>query len=93
LTYARLYRINVRPAWEIREHDPDIIGIHDNDDVLIPEGVEEPPILRTLEIVRKRRAQSGLTKPTGEAKAHKKVGRNDPCHCGSGKKFKKCHGR
>ncbi len=22
-----------------------------------------------------------------------KVGRNDPCHCGSGKKFKACHGR
>jgi uncharacterized protein YecA (UPF0149 family) len=21
-----------------------------------------------------------------------KVGRNDPCFCGSGKKFKKCHG-
>ncbi len=21
------------------------------------------------------------------------LGRNDPCHCGSGKKFKKCHGR
>jgi hypothetical protein len=21
-----------------------------------------------------------------------KVGRNDPCWCGSGKKFKKCHG-
>jgi preprotein translocase subunit SecA len=21
-----------------------------------------------------------------------KVGRNDPCPCGSGKKFKKCHG-
>jgi hypothetical protein len=20
----------------------------------------------------------------------KKIGRNDPCHCGSGKKFKKC---
>jgi len=20
-----------------------------------------------------------------------KLGRNDPCHCGSGKKFKKCH--
>jgi len=19
-------------------------------------------------------------------------GRNDPCHCGSGKKYKKCHG-
>ena len=22
----------------------------------------------------------------------KDVGRNDPCYCGSGKKFKKCHG-
>ena len=22
----------------------------------------------------------------------RKIGRNDPCHCGSGKKFKKCHG-
>jgi uncharacterized protein YecA (UPF0149 family) len=24
--------------------------------------------------------------------AQPKVGRNDPCPCGSGKKFKKCHG-
>jgi preprotein translocase subunit SecA len=23
----------------------------------------------------------------------KKVGRNDPCPCGSGKKYKKCHGK
>ena len=22
----------------------------------------------------------------------RKVGRNDPCHCGSGKKLRKCHG-
>ncbi|MEK9200534.1 MAG: SEC-C metal-binding domain-containing protein, partial [Patescibacteria group bacterium] len=22
---------------------------------------------------------------------HKKLGRNDPCHCGSGKKYKHCH--
>jgi preprotein translocase subunit SecA len=21
-----------------------------------------------------------------------KIGRNDPCYCGSGQKFKKCHG-
>ena len=27
-----------------------------------------------------------------QAKAGNKVGRNDPCHCGSGKKYKKCHG-
>ncbi|HAL44694.1 MAG TPA: hypothetical protein DCP47_02045 [Phycisphaerales bacterium] len=37
--------------------------------------------------------------PQGEAAKVKqivlekpKVGRNDPCPCGSGKKFKKCHG-
>jgi preprotein translocase subunit SecA len=23
---------------------------------------------------------------------HKDIGRNDPCWCGSGKKFKRCHG-
>jgi preprotein translocase subunit SecA len=26
-------------------------------------------------------------------KVEKKVGRNDPCPCGSGKKYKQCHGR
>ncbi|MBC7387032.1 MAG: SEC-C domain-containing protein [Cryobacterium sp.] len=25
-------------------------------------------------------------------RAEPKLGRNDPCHCGNGKKFKKCHG-
>jgi preprotein translocase subunit SecA len=27
-----------------------------------------------------------------QASPHEKLGRNDPCWCGSGKKFKKCHG-
>jgi preprotein translocase subunit SecA len=27
-----------------------------------------------------------------QASATEKIGRNDPCWCGSGKKFKKCHG-
>ncbi len=26
-------------------------------------------------------------------RTQKKIGRNDPCHCGSGKKFKQCHGK
>jgi preprotein translocase subunit SecA len=30
---------------------------------------------------------------TQPVKVEKKVGRNDPCPCGSGKKFKQCHGR
>ncbi|HQL70863.1 MAG TPA: SEC-C metal-binding domain-containing protein, partial [Bacteroidales bacterium] len=32
-------------------------------------------------------------KPSNQpVKVEKKVGRNDPCPCGSGKKFKHCHG-
>ena len=31
-------------------------------------------------------------KPVEQRRAMPKVGRNDPCPCGSGKKYKKCHG-
>ena len=31
--------------------------------------------------------------PVGAASARAEVGRNDPCPCGSGKKYKKCHGQ
>ena len=32
-------------------------------------------------------------KKSGTVVKEKKVGRNDPCPCGSGKKYKQCHGR
>jgi preprotein translocase subunit SecA len=37
---------------------------------------------------------AGVPSATGvvQASPHEKLGRNDPCWCGSGKKFKKCHG-
>ncbi len=35
-----------------------------------------------------RDTPTSATRPSNE-----KIGRNDPCWCGSGKKFKKCHGR
>lgn len=37
---------------------------------------------------------TGTTVTTGQRvlSEHDKIGRNDPCWCGSGKKFKKCHG-
>jgi preprotein translocase subunit SecA len=35
-------------------------------------------------------AQASVRRPP--AQAAPKIGRNDPCPCGSGKKFKKCHG-
>ncbi len=38
-------------------------------------------------------AQQGEKQRPMPIKAAPKVGRNDPCPCGSGKKFKNCHGR
>jgi len=35
----------------------------------------------------------GLGTLAAEAAAFARVGRNDPCPCGSGKKFKHCHGK
>ncbi len=35
---------------------------------------------------------SNFPKPETIRRDGEKLGRNDPCHCGSGKKFKKCHG-
>jgi preprotein translocase subunit SecA len=45
-----------------------------------------------------QRQRAAAAAPQGEAKVKQikldqpKVGRNDPCPCGSGKKYKKCHG-
>ena len=36
--------------------------------------------------------QGDKSKPA-PVKVEKKVGRNDPCPCGSGKKYKQCHGK
>ena len=40
------------------------------------------------------RASNGDGQPEGRPvrRSEPKVGRNDPCPCGSGKKYKKCHG-
>ncbi|HWZ43322.1 MAG TPA: SEC-C metal-binding domain-containing protein, partial [Candidatus Saccharimonadales bacterium] len=46
---------------------------------------------KELEQARMAGATNGNT-PQQVVRGKAKVGRNDPCHCGSGKKFKKCHG-
>ncbi|OHA18427.1 MAG: preprotein translocase subunit SecA [Candidatus Taylorbacteria bacterium RIFCSPHIGHO2_01_FULL_46_22b] len=50
---------------------------------------------KEMEMVRKRAAEitrgAGGSAPVSSGK--KEIGRNDPCFCGSGKKYKKCHGK
>jgi len=42
--------------------------------------------------VRASMLLAGVMQPSTPLRSKQKVGRNDPCPCGSGKKYKKCHG-
>jgi preprotein translocase subunit SecA len=58
----------------------------------------QPPVQRRTDMSQMRTNRNDLS-TNGEQKANtpivagKKIGRNDPCPCGSGKKYKYCHGR
>jgi preprotein translocase subunit SecA len=47
---------------------------------------------RELQEARMAGSNGNATTPQQVVRGQAKVGRNDPCPCGSGKKFKKCHG-
>jgi preprotein translocase subunit SecA len=47
---------------------------------------------RELEQARAVSSASGESTAPAQRVTGEKVGRNDPCPCGSGKKYKKCHG-
>jgi len=42
--------------------------------------------------VKKREEDNQVIEGKIRNEQGEKIGRNDPCHCGSGKKYKKCHG-
>jgi preprotein translocase subunit SecA len=44
------------------------------------------------ELEQARMAGGGEVETVQQVVRGEKIGRNDPCHCGSGKKYKKCHG-
>ena len=53
----------------------------------------ELPMWDNIFTKEKRRELYLIQKKSGTVVVGKKVGRNDPCPCGSGKKYKKCCGR
>jgi len=54
-------------------------------DGLVTSGEPPPPSVQ-------RSVAGGVAEPAFAVNPYAGVGRNDPCPCGSGKKFKKCHG-
>ena len=53
---------------------------------------DEDVIANPKQMVEHRGDVGGLDKPETVRREEEKVGRNEPCPCGSGKKYKKCHG-
>jgi preprotein translocase subunit SecA len=58
------------------------------EEVLVP-----TPAFRPQQFILSRGEEAEQTKPQTVVREGKKVGRNEPCPCGSGKKYKKCCGR
>ena len=53
---------------------------------------DEDVIAKPKQMVEHRGDVEGSDKPETVRREEEKVGRNEPCPCGSGKKYKKCHG-
>jgi preprotein translocase subunit SecA len=78
-----------QPLEPVQAHDGDLQYQHDTSagaDAIAAAGAG------TATAVAAPPASSALPVQTQAVNEHKNIGRNDPCWCGSGKKFKKCHG-
>ena len=53
---------------------------------------QQPVLSRPQPKLTLNRGEELVAAPAPAHRAENKVGRNDPCPCGSGKKYKKCHG-
>ena len=73
------------------------VPVRENQDVTKQQAPERPKTdLSKLQTSRREAAAaagSGEKSKPAPVHVEKKVGRNDPCPCGSGKKYKHCHGR
>lgn len=62
----------------------------------VPAGVGAPAVPAPLQLKRRQTYESGpgeAAQPKQPVRAANTAGRNDPCPCGSGKKYKHCHGK
>jgi hypothetical protein len=49
--------LDVRQAWQLDEHSPEIVAIQPSDDPVIPADEVDPPILRVMEKKRARQTE------------------------------------
>jgi preprotein translocase subunit SecA len=95
---TKLFRVQIQrqeePIPEIQEKQRQMVerGVADKTEDGDEDATENEP--------KKERRRAGKARTAGDGKTTEpikrdrpKVGRNDPCPCGSGKKYKKCHGK
>ncbi len=63
--------------------------------IQINQEIEMPDerVNKPLQVLEHRGDSEVSAKPVTVRREEEKVGRNEPCPCGSGKKYKKCHGK
>ena len=98
-TIQKLFRVHIQreeeavPAVQEKQRDMEERGVEGkSEDELAAEAGGDGDGQR-----RARRASAAPGEPQAKGETVRrerpKVGRNDPCPCGSGKKYKKCHGK
>jgi len=50
-------KLELRPAWQIGPHDPDMSALRDDDDPIIPNDIDDPPVREALATIREWRAR------------------------------------
>ena len=69
------------------------IPLRDTQQVSMAQQQPKPKLHEGREEVNTQTNASQQREVTQPIRVEKKIGRNDPCPCGSGKKYKNCHGR
>jgi preprotein translocase subunit SecA len=82
-----LFRVQVQPQQAL-ERRPQARNITTNESDFGAAGFAVPANSK-----QPNNPQNAAQRPTQPIRVAEKVGRNDPCPCGSGKKYKHCHGR
>ena len=78
-----LFRLEIASEEEIQELEQRSLEAQKNKEMRLQQAKPD------LEVGNESAQNTG---PEPITRDEPKLGRNDPCHCGSGKKFKQCHG-
>lgn len=88
---------DLQQAWFVLTRLAELaIGLDNTEPLEIDEELEDlaPDLIpNAVETLHHRRLARQTQPSLSFERGHLKVGRNDPCPCGSGKKYKKCCGR